>query len=123
MRPREKKEYAEAFLTHKIFSFSDMRQDIQISKERFYRAVIQCTLIAKFRQFLSVFSEDRDYEGFEDVEDIKVINGYWVNPFPQLWSEPSRPPPGEGLESIKVFDFTSNFLLYSIFKSPKTYLA
>lgn len=46
-----------------------------------------------------------------------------VNPFPQLWSEPSRPPPGEGLESIKVFDFTSNFLLHSIFKSPKTYLA
>lgn len=123
MPPEEKKGYEEAFLIHKMFSFPDTRQDIQISKERFYRAVIRCTLMTKFGQFLSVFSEDRDYESFEGVEEIEVIDGYWVNPFPQLWNEPSRPPPGEGLESIEVFDFTSNFLLHSIFKSPGTYLA
>lgn len=100
--------------THQIgqfFPLPDRHEERTVSQERFYRAVIACTLEAKAIQLVAILQES---EG--DVADClsgKIINN---------WFQISNYTLQESFENLEIFDYTSNFLLLNVFSSPTEYL-
>ncbi|GMG15118.1 unnamed protein product [Aspergillus oryzae] len=78
---------------------------VRLSKRRFYRAVMSRLLDTKMVQFAKF------NESLETSTDL-------LDDTSQIWSESSNLTLEETLETLEIFDFTSNFMLLDILHEP-----
>ena len=81
-----------------------------VSPERFYRAIIACTLDTKATQLVAILGESEDIDS--DLRE-KIVD---------IWFQHSRYTLQESFENLEICDYTLNFLLRDVFNSPVDYL-
>lgn len=95
----------------RFFPLPDRHEERKVSQERFYRAVIACTLEAKAIQLVAIREEPGS-----DAADC--LSGNFIDNWSRIFNYTLQ----ESVENLEIFDYTSNFLLLHVFSSPKGYL-